>query len=202
MIRRLIVPLTVAVVTFHAGQAFAQGAFPAPLPNQAAPEQRIAVSAGQRSRTRGVGWRAFGFPEHRRCPDLGLRRSIGDRTAVGRSAGRLHEGVRPLARRGGKARQDDQGRERAPCTAGRGLQADRKFRRGRSQDDQLRRGQCGEMRNSAADRRTAQDRPQEHRGDADRRSARWRSRRRRADRPAPASAKCWALRQRSPRRNR
>jgi hypothetical protein len=38
MIRRLIVPLTIAVVTFHAGQAFAQGAFPAPLPNgQAAP---------------------------------------------------------------------------------------------------------------------------------------------------------------------
>ena len=38
MIRRLIVPLTIAVVTIHAGQAFAQGAFPAPLPSgQAAP---------------------------------------------------------------------------------------------------------------------------------------------------------------------
>src|SRR5205814_1502837 len=38
MIRRLIMPLTVAVVTIHAGQAFAQAAFPAPLPNgQAAP---------------------------------------------------------------------------------------------------------------------------------------------------------------------
>jgi hypothetical protein len=36
MIRRLIVPLTAAVVTVHAGQAFAQGAFPAPLPNQSA----------------------------------------------------------------------------------------------------------------------------------------------------------------------
>jgi hypothetical protein len=35
IIRRLIVPLTVAVVmTAHAGLAFAQGAFPAPLPNQ------------------------------------------------------------------------------------------------------------------------------------------------------------------------
>jgi hypothetical protein len=33
MIRRLIVPLTVAAVTIHAGYAFAQGAFPAPLPN-------------------------------------------------------------------------------------------------------------------------------------------------------------------------
>jgi hypothetical protein len=34
-IRRLIVPLTIAAVTLHAGQAFAQGAFPAPLPGQA-----------------------------------------------------------------------------------------------------------------------------------------------------------------------
>src|SRR4029078_13050881 len=33
MIRRLIVPLTFAVVTIHTGHAFAQGAFPAPLPN-------------------------------------------------------------------------------------------------------------------------------------------------------------------------
>ena len=37
IIRRLIVPLTVALVTCHAGQSFAQGAFPAPLPGQAAP---------------------------------------------------------------------------------------------------------------------------------------------------------------------
>lgn len=35
MIRRLIVPLTVAIVTLHTGQAFAQGAFPAPLPGRA-----------------------------------------------------------------------------------------------------------------------------------------------------------------------
>jgi hypothetical protein len=37
MIRRLIVPLTVALVAAHAGQGFAQGAFPAPLPGQGAP---------------------------------------------------------------------------------------------------------------------------------------------------------------------
>jgi len=36
MIRRLIVPLTIALVTVHAGQAFAQSAFPAPLPGQQA----------------------------------------------------------------------------------------------------------------------------------------------------------------------
>jgi len=35
MIRRLIAPIVVAVVTFHVGQVFAQGAFPAPLPGQA-----------------------------------------------------------------------------------------------------------------------------------------------------------------------
>jgi hypothetical protein len=34
MIRRLIVPLTAAAVIIHAGHALAQGAFPAPLPNQ------------------------------------------------------------------------------------------------------------------------------------------------------------------------
>ncbi len=37
IIRRLIMSLTVAVVTAHAGQGLAQGAFPAPLPGQAAP---------------------------------------------------------------------------------------------------------------------------------------------------------------------
>jgi hypothetical protein len=36
MIRRLIVPLTAVAVMFHAGPVFAQGAFPAPLPNQSA----------------------------------------------------------------------------------------------------------------------------------------------------------------------
>jgi hypothetical protein len=35
IIRRLIVPLTAAIVILYAGQASAQGAFPAPLPNQA-----------------------------------------------------------------------------------------------------------------------------------------------------------------------
>ena len=37
IIRRLIVPLTVAVFTVHAGDSFAQGAFPAPLPGHSAP---------------------------------------------------------------------------------------------------------------------------------------------------------------------
>jgi hypothetical protein len=37
MIHRLIVPLTLAALAVQAGSALAQGAFPAPLPNQAAP---------------------------------------------------------------------------------------------------------------------------------------------------------------------
>jgi hypothetical protein len=37
IIRRLIIPLTVAVVGAHASPGWAQGAFPAPLPGQAAP---------------------------------------------------------------------------------------------------------------------------------------------------------------------
>jgi hypothetical protein len=37
-IRRWIVPFTLAVITAHAGQSLAQGAFPAPLPGQAAPQ--------------------------------------------------------------------------------------------------------------------------------------------------------------------
>lgn len=36
IIRRLIAPLAVAAIALHAGQAGAQGAFPAPLPNQSA----------------------------------------------------------------------------------------------------------------------------------------------------------------------
>ncbi|MBR1209000.1 hypothetical protein [Bradyrhizobium sp. JYMT SZCCT0180] len=45
MIRRLIVPLTIAVVTIHAGQALAQTPFPAPLPNgQAAPATASSAS--------------------------------------------------------------------------------------------------------------------------------------------------------------
>ena len=47
MIRRLIVPLTVAIATLHAGQSFAQGAFPAPLPGQSRHGERPGISAGE-----------------------------------------------------------------------------------------------------------------------------------------------------------
>jgi hypothetical protein len=54
MIRRLIVPLTVAVVTFHAGHAFAQGAFPAPLPNGQPAPPFAAPPANDSAFTRGA----------------------------------------------------------------------------------------------------------------------------------------------------
>jgi hypothetical protein len=37
IIRRLLIPLTVAVAIVHAGQSYAQSAFPAPLPGRSAP---------------------------------------------------------------------------------------------------------------------------------------------------------------------
>jgi hypothetical protein len=57
IIRRLIVPLTVAVVTVCAGQGFAQGAFPAPLPGQAAPS-----NASPFPPVNGAAPSAFGAP--------------------------------------------------------------------------------------------------------------------------------------------
>jgi hypothetical protein len=54
MIRRLIVPLTIAAVTFHAGHAFAQGAFPAPLPNGQMAPATAAAPANDSAFTRGA----------------------------------------------------------------------------------------------------------------------------------------------------
>jgi hypothetical protein len=54
MIRRLIVPLTVAVATFHAGHAFAQGAFPAPLPNGQMAPPAASSPANDSAFTRGA----------------------------------------------------------------------------------------------------------------------------------------------------
>ena len=81
-------PLTVAVVTIHAGQAFAQSAFPAPLPNgQAAPaSKRVAVSAGERRGARGIGGWSVPFPSTGAAPVAGL--GIRARTAATSQAAR------------------------------------------------------------------------------------------------------------------
>ncbi|MBR0777714.1 hypothetical protein JQ625_23005 [Bradyrhizobium diazoefficiens] len=47
MIRRLMVPITAAMVTMGAAGAYAQGAFPAPLPGQAAPSSAFPPVNGQ-----------------------------------------------------------------------------------------------------------------------------------------------------------
>jgi hypothetical protein len=63
MIRRLLVPLTVAVATFHAGHAFAQGAFPAPLPNGQMAPPAASAPANDSAFTKGaapVSGTAFG----------------------------------------------------------------------------------------------------------------------------------------------
>jgi hypothetical protein len=54
MIRRLIVPLTVAAVTIYAGHAFAQGAFPAPLPNGQMAPPPASSPANDSAFTRGA----------------------------------------------------------------------------------------------------------------------------------------------------
>src|ERR1700730_7884921 len=132
MIRRLIAPLAVAIVTLHAGQGFAQGAFPAPLPGQTG-----AANASPFPLVNGAA----------PAPSFGAAAS-------------------PAARRGREARQDDQGGQRSACRSGPGLQADRKFQRVRTQDDQIRRESFREMRDSTADRRSAEEGPQEHRDHA------------------------------------
>ena len=63
MIRRLLVPLTVAVATFHPGHAFAQGAFPAPLPNGQMAPPAASAPANDSAFTKGaapVSGTAFG----------------------------------------------------------------------------------------------------------------------------------------------
>jgi hypothetical protein len=73
-IRRLIVPLTVAVVTLYAGQGFAQGAFPAPLPaQQGAPMANDPAfpPVNGSAPTASVGSRASSFPAAGAAPITG-----------------------------------------------------------------------------------------------------------------------------------
>ena len=72
IIRRLIVPLTVALVTCHAGQGFAQGAFPAPLPGQAAPSNASPFPpVGGAAPSASVGGAPSSFPATGAAPIAG-----------------------------------------------------------------------------------------------------------------------------------
>jgi hypothetical protein len=69
MIRRLIVPLTVAIATFHASQGFAQGAFPAPLPGRAAAASDPAFPpVNGAAPTPSFGAAPSSFPAHGAAP--------------------------------------------------------------------------------------------------------------------------------------
>jgi hypothetical protein len=72
IIRRWIVPLTVAVVTAHAGQGFAQGAFPAPLPGRAAPSNDSAFPpVNGRAAAASIGAPPSSFPVTGAAPVTG-----------------------------------------------------------------------------------------------------------------------------------
>lgn len=73
MIHRLIVPLTLAVLSLQAGSALAQGAFPAPLPGQAAPANDSAfppVNGAKPMASIGTA-PASGFPSAGAAPVMG-----------------------------------------------------------------------------------------------------------------------------------
>ncbi len=191
MIHRLIVPMTMAVLAVQGGLALAQGAFPAPLPNQqprgpvandsafppvngAAPRacERSGISASQRSGAEGLrrcaAAGASPFPSAGAAPVAAAPTGFSPAPPTqggggGRPVAGLHERFPSLARRRREEGQDDQGRERPSRAARRGLQDHRQLRRGRSEDDQIRRDQCRQMRNSGSGRRPVEDRPQEHR---------------------------------------
>jgi hypothetical protein len=72
IIRRLIVSVTAAVLAVHAGQAFAQGVFPAPLPGQAAPSNASPFPpVNGAAPTASVGVAPSSFPVHGAAPITG-----------------------------------------------------------------------------------------------------------------------------------
>lgn len=74
MIRRLIVPLTLAIATLHSGQGFAQGAFPAPLPGKASAANDPAfppVNGAAPATSFGAAPAAGGFPAAGAAPFAG-----------------------------------------------------------------------------------------------------------------------------------
>src|SRR6202051_1218375 len=80
MTRRLILllPLTAAVVVLHAGQGFAQGAFPAPLPGQAAPSNASPFPpVNAAAPTASVGAPPSSFPAQGAAPITGSALGLG-----------------------------------------------------------------------------------------------------------------------------
>jgi hypothetical protein len=113
IIRRLIMPLTVAVVTAprqsRPGARRVSGA----AARSGCAEQRFAISAGEwRSSHRFGRGRSQFIPAQGAAPITGSAFERGPGSSLaGRSLGRLHEGIHTLAGGRGEARQADQGRQ-------------------------------------------------------------------------------------------
>jgi hypothetical protein len=71
IIRRLLVPLTLAIVSVHAGPAGAQGGFPAPLPNQAPSSASPFPPVNGAAPRAGVGAPSSAFPSSGAAPITG-----------------------------------------------------------------------------------------------------------------------------------
>ena len=189
IIRRLIVPLTVAVVTCHAGQGFAQGAFPAPLPGPGRAEQRFAVSAGQRRGSRRcrralpVRFRPTGAAP---LTGAAFERAPAPPSQAGGPPDDCMKKFMPLreeAEKRGKLIKAASERQATPDEA---CKLIGNFGQAEIKMIKYRRNQFRQMRDSAADRRPDEERPQEHRGHAEESLRAWRSRRSKEVRPARA----------------
>jgi hypothetical protein len=97
IIRRLIVPLTIAAVTLHAGQAFAQGAFPAPLPGQAVQQNDPAFPPVNGAAPRAsIGATPSAFPSNGAAPVAGSAFERGPAPPSGGPSDACMKGFVPL----------------------------------------------------------------------------------------------------------
>jgi hypothetical protein len=95
IIRRLIVPLILAVVS-HAGEGFAQGTFPAPLPGQAAPSNASPFPPVNGAPTASVGAPPSSFPLNGTAPIAGAGFGGPPAAPSGGSADECMKGFVPL----------------------------------------------------------------------------------------------------------
>jgi len=97
IIRRLIVPLTLAAVTLHAGQAFAQGAFPAPLPGQGVQQNDPAFPPVNGTAPRAaIGAAPSAFPSNGAAPVTGSAFERGPAPPSGGPSDACMKGFIPL----------------------------------------------------------------------------------------------------------
>jgi hypothetical protein len=97
IIRRLIVPLTLAAVTLHAGQAFAQGAFPAPLPGQGVQQNDPAFPPVNGTAPRAaIGAAPSAFPSNGAAPVTGSAFERGPAPPSGGPSDACMKGFVPL----------------------------------------------------------------------------------------------------------